>query len=109
MATRSTGRRPPVVRDAVEIFKALADPIRFYIVREMCLVDELACTKLEDTLPISKATISYHIKVLYLAGLLTIRKQGRHYFYTLRPETIDALVPGFSERIPLMEGAWQPE
>jgi DNA-binding transcriptional ArsR family regulator len=43
-------------------------------------------------LPLSKPTISYHIKVLYHAGLIEVRKQGRHYFYRLRRETLDEVL-----------------
>ena len=41
-----------------EIFKALSDPVRWSIVMQMAAVDELACVTLEDTLTVSKPTIS---------------------------------------------------
>ncbi len=95
-------RRLPPAGDAIDVFKALADPIRLSIVSEMTTSDEVACTTLEHMLPITKTTISYHIKVLYQAGLITIRKQGRNYFYSLRRETMDGLVPGFSAHVSAM-------
>ena len=42
--------------------------------------------ELEQTLPVSKPTISYHTKILQQAGLLSVRKEGRNYFYALRRE-----------------------
>ena len=77
--------------DATEIFKALADPIRWSIVRQMAAVDELACSTLEDTLPVSKPTISYHAKILVRAGLVKVRKGGRNYYYTLCRDVLHAL------------------
>lgn len=71
-----------------EVFKALGDPIRWSIVRQMAAVDELACLTLEDTLPVSKPTISYHTKILQHAGLIEVRKEGRNYFYTLRRDVL---------------------
>ena len=65
----SATSQPPI-----EIFKALSDPIRWNIIVQMASVDELACVALEDTLPISKPTISYHTKILYQAGLINVRK-----------------------------------
>ena len=56
---RATPQQPPT-----EIFKALSDPIRWDIVLQMASVDELACVTLEDSLPVSKPTISYYIKIL---------------------------------------------
>jgi ArsR family transcriptional regulator, arsenate/arsenite/antimonite-responsive transcriptional repressor len=82
-----------------ELFRALSDPIRTEIVRRAALVDELACTALETALPVSKSTISYHVKILSNADLLTVRKQGRRYFYRLREDRIAAILPGFLERL----------
>jgi DNA-binding transcriptional ArsR family regulator len=73
---------------ATEVFKALGDPVRWSIVVQIAAVDELPCAELERTLPISKPTISYHTKILQQAGLLSVRKEGRNYFYALQ---LDAL------------------
>ncbi|WP_170323433.1 ArsR/SmtB family transcription factor [Cryptosporangium phraense] len=77
---------------ATEVFKALGDPIRWSIVQQMAAVDELACSTLEETLPISKPSISYHTKILSQAGLISTRKQGRNFFYTLRRDVLRGLI-----------------
>ena len=80
--------RPPLT----DVMKVLSDPIRWSIVVQMAAADELACTTLERTLPVTKPTISYHIKALAHARLLTVRKEGRYYFYKLRRDVLaDAL------------------
>jgi DNA-binding transcriptional ArsR family regulator len=73
---------------AAEVFKALGDPVRWSIITQIGAVDELPCAELEQTLPVSKPTISYHTKILQQAGLLTVRKQGRNYFYALRRDVL---------------------
>jgi DNA-binding transcriptional ArsR family regulator len=73
---------------AVEVFKALGDPVRWSIIAQIAAVDELPCADLEQTLPVSKPTISYHTKILQQAGLLSVRKEGRNYFYALRREVL---------------------
>jgi DNA-binding transcriptional ArsR family regulator len=83
---------PAVDVDPAEVFKALSDPIRWDIIQQMAAVDELPCSVLEDTLPVSKPTISYHTKLLIQAGLVTVRKQGRNLFYVLRRETLREIV-----------------
>jgi DNA-binding transcriptional ArsR family regulator len=75
-----------------DIFKALGDPIRLEIVRQIAAAGELAWSALEEQLPVSKPTISYHIKTLMQAGLLSARKEGRNFFYTLRHDTLHQLV-----------------
>lgn len=73
---------------ATEVFKALGDPVRWSIVAQIAAVDELPCADLEQTLPVSKPTISYHTKILQQAGLLSVRKSGRNYFYALRRDVL---------------------
>jgi DNA-binding transcriptional ArsR family regulator len=77
---------------ATEVFKALGDPIRWSIVQQMAQQDELACSLLEDTLPVSKPTISYHTKILTQAGLIEVHKRGRNYFYSLRRDVLRGLI-----------------
>ena len=75
-----------------EIFQALSDPVRWSIIVQMASVDELACITLEDTLPVSKPTISYHPKILHHAGLISVRKSGRNYYYSLRRDVLHELL-----------------
>jgi DNA-binding transcriptional ArsR family regulator len=81
------------------IFSALGEPIRIRIVGMIAATDELPCTVLDDTLPITKSTISYHIKTLHQAQLIHVRKAGRYYFYTLRRDVFDEFLPGLLARL----------
>jgi DNA-binding transcriptional ArsR family regulator len=90
-----TSPQPPT-----EIFKALSDPVRWNIIVQMASVDELACVTLEDTLPVSKPTISYHTKILYHAGLISARKSGRNYYYSLRRDVLHKLLDDLWELAP---------
>ena len=89
MARKLTVDNPPT-----EVFRALSDPIRWSIIVQMSQVDELACITLEDTLPVSKPTISYHTKILQNAGLISTRKAGRNYYYSLRRDVLSDLIRG---------------
>src|ERR1700743_1720423 len=76
-------------RDApIEVFRAIGDPVRWSILAQLAAVDELPCAELEQTLPVTKPTISYHAKILQQAGLLSVRKEGRNYFYALRRDVL---------------------
>lgn len=91
--------REPVA--VAEIFKALSDPIRWNIVQQVGRQEEFACSILEDTLPISKPTISYHTKILTQAGLLEVRKRGRSYFYTLRWDVLREVIGELGDLLPV--------
>ncbi|MDM7489345.1 metalloregulator ArsR/SmtB family transcription factor [Rhodococcus sp. CSLK01-03] len=72
----------------VQVFQALGDENRWKILTAVAAAGELPCRDLESILPVSKATISYHARLLTQAGLITVRKQGRSSFYTLDAETM---------------------
>jgi DNA-binding transcriptional ArsR family regulator len=95
MARKLTAGNPPT-----EVFRALSDPIRWSIIVQMAQVDELACITLEDTLPVSKPTISYHTKILQNAGLISTRKAGRNYYYSLRRDVLKDVLEGLWELAP---------
>jgi DNA-binding transcriptional ArsR family regulator len=95
MARKLAAGDPPT-----EVFRALSDPIRWSIIVQMAQVDELACITLEDTLPVSKPTISYHTKILQNAGLISTRKAGRNYYYSLRRDVLKDLLEGLWELAP---------
>src|SRR5689334_15610005 len=75
-----------------EMFKALGDPIRWSILQQIAQQEELACSALEDTLPVSKPTISYHTKILSQAGLIEVLKRGRNYYYRVRQDVLRELM-----------------
>ncbi|GAA0983901.1 hypothetical protein GCM10009555_056590 [Acrocarpospora macrocephala] len=83
----------------ISIFRALSEPLRLEILSLFDDEGRCACTHLEERLPISKSTISYHIKILYEAGLINIRKEGRFYHYDLRTDVFDYFVPDLLERV----------
>jgi len=95
MARKLTVENPPT-----EVFRALSDPIRWSIIVQMAQVDELPCITLESTLPVSKPTISYHTKILQNAGLISTRKAGRNYYYSLRRDVLRDLLDGLWELAP---------
>jgi DNA-binding transcriptional ArsR family regulator len=107
-APRPLAGASSVVPDLAEVFKALGDPIRWDIVRQMAAVDELACSVLEETLPVSKPTISYHTKILVQAGLVSVRKDGRNLYYVLRRDALRQLVAQIwqiaPEPVPVRDG-----
>jgi DNA-binding transcriptional ArsR family regulator len=83
--------------DIAGVFRVLGDPTRIEILRLLLGDEEVACTTLEAILPISKSTISYHIKALKSVGLIGVRKDGRYYHYTLQRDRLDSILPGVAD------------
>ncbi len=88
-----------------EVLKVLADPTRWRIVTLFGEDGELSCEALQDVLPLSKPTISYHTKVLARAGLIDAHRRGRHVSYTLRGEALRGVVHDIATLAPGWRGA----
>lgn len=91
------------------ILKALSDPVRWSIVKQIAEVDELACVALEDAVPVSKPTISYHVKILREAGLIDVRKSGRNYYYSLRRDVLHTVIDQLWQLAPTPRPVMQEE
>jgi ArsR family transcriptional regulator, arsenate/arsenite/antimonite-responsive transcriptional repressor len=72
------------------IAKALADPRRMALLEAIASEEECACQKLRKEFPVSKATISFHIKELVRAGLIEARKEGQFLQCEVRREVLEA-------------------
>lgn len=92
---------PTKIDRFVEVFDALSEPLRVRMIWMMVQQSDgiLPCTSLDEELPIARSTISYHVQILRRTGLIGVTKAGRNYFYQLRREVFEALVPGFLEQL----------
>lgn len=82
---------------AVAGFQALSDPTRVDIVT-MLRAGELCVCELIDALDIAQSRLSFHLRVLKDARLVTDRKDGRWVYYTLNTDALEAL-KGFLEHL----------
>lgn len=65
-----------------ELCNALADEARIEIVSRLLDGEKCVCD-LTDALATGQSRLSYHLKVLKDAGLVTDRREGRWSYYTL--------------------------
>jgi ArsR family transcriptional regulator, arsenate/arsenite/antimonite-responsive transcriptional repressor len=81
----------------VEQFKALGDPVRWAIVRELAGGTRCACV-LAEVAEVSPTLLSHHVKVLRMAGLVTATRRGRWIDYTLADGSLAVLATQLSVR-----------
>jgi DNA-binding transcriptional ArsR family regulator len=74
------------------VLHALSDPVRLDIVRSLAGTSEISCGELGA--PVSKSTLSHHLKVLRDAGLTQTRAVGVQRLVSLRATDIEARFPG---------------
>jgi ArsR family transcriptional regulator len=73
---------------AVRLFHALSDRTRLAILERLRLGERCVCD-MTDMLDAAQSRLSFHLKVLKDAGLVTDRREGRWMYYTLNPEALD--------------------
>ena len=73
-----------------EQFHALADETRLQIL-ELLRGGEHCVCELTEALDLGQSLLSFHLKTLKEAGLVTDRREGRWMYYALVPEALEAL------------------
>ena len=73
------------------IAKALADPRRFGVLQKIAAAkNECPYQRLCDFFPVSKATISHHLKELIQAGLVESEREGQFVHARVVPGVVEA-------------------
>ena len=75
---------------AARWFHALSDPTRLQIV-EMLSHGERCVCELQTSLDAAQSRLSFHLRVLKDAGLVSDSREGRWCYYTLNGEALDAI------------------
>src|SRR5687768_11983325 len=73
--------------EAARLFHALSDETRLAALSMLRGGERCVC-ELQDALDAAQSRLSFHLKVLRDAGLVTDRKQGRWSYYALNAERV---------------------
>ena len=71
-------------------FHALAEPTRIQIL-ELLKANECCVQDIVRTLGINQSHISFHLRTLKEAGLVTAQRRGRHVYYALNVDQFGIL------------------
>ncbi len=80
----------------VALLQAVADPIRWAVLDALGSCQRCVCD-LQERVPVAANLLSYHLKVLREAGLVTATRRGRWIDYALADDALDrmrAALPG---------------
>lgn len=87
-------------RDQLELPKvlhALSDPVRLDVVRQLASGSECRCGTMGA--PVSKSTLSHHLRVLREAGVTHTRPDGTTRYVSLRREDLEERFPGLLDAV----------
>lgn len=81
------------------IAKALADARRFAMLESIANNDDCPYQRLCSDFPVSKATVSHHMKELIGAGLIESEREGQCMVARYRPEVMAAFTAELRRRL----------
>ena len=95
----ATTKQPEISEDQLQLIaKALADPRRYEILKEIgnCCGTSVACSQMRERFSICAATLSHHMKELETAGLIRSEKDGKFVHYIPQPHVLRAYLDRLS-------------
>src|SRR5437868_5222660 len=72
---------------AAELFHALSDPIRVEVVSLLLDGERCVCDLMSD-LDLAQSRLSWHLKTLSDAGIISGRREGRWNYYSLNADAL---------------------
>ena len=88
----------------LDLLSAVADPVRWAALRHLDERGESCVCELQERIPVAGNLLSYHLKVLREAGLVTTRRRGRWVDYSLAQGAAERLL----DALPLSPGGGPP-
>ena len=85
--------------DVVKALSALAQPLRLQVFRALVVVGETGLTPgaIQEALGVPAATLSFHLKELVNAGLVTQERASRNLIYRAAYDQMNALLGYLTE------------
>ena len=83
---------------SLAVMQAVADPIRWTVLAVLTQGPRCVCA-LQEQVPVAGNLLSYHLKVLREAGLITSSRRGRWVDYAVTADAVErmaAALPGAS-------------
>ena len=80
----------------VDTLKAISDPIRLSIIKNLFSKDELCACDILDSFHITQPTLSFHMKKLTQCGLVFARKDGTWVRYKVNSDYYNRLINDLS-------------
>ncbi len=84
----SLGGHQSALADPVGVLAVVADPVRWTVLRRLVTGKACVC-ELQEHVSVAPNLLSYHLRVLREAGLVTTSRRGRWVDYELAPDAAE--------------------
>ncbi len=89
---------------SITLLSAVADPVRWAVLSQLAQQGTSCVCVLQERVPVAPNLLSYHLKVLRDAGLVTTSRRGRWIDYSLA----DGASRRLAEALPVSDAAVLP-
>lgn len=79
------------LKEYANMFKAIGDATRLFILKELIINEELCACKLLEKVNCNQSTLSHHMRILTDCGLVFARKDWKWVHYSINKEKIETL------------------
>ncbi len=100
---------PVLPVEAAALFSALSDPLRVSIVRFLDGREAQCVCDIQDAFDVAGNLLSYHLKILREAGLLSAARQGRWIHYSVAPDAAALISAALPMSVPPMPTTGSPQ
>ena len=104
ISRREAARRCVAVFDT-NFFKALCEPARIAVLRELILLGRADIAALAERLPQDRSVVARHLQSLAAAQIVTADKKGRHVYYEIDARAVAARLEGILAITRMLESA----
>lgn len=74
------------------ILKTVAHPVRLGIIKLLEIHPRLSVTEICNNLSTEQSLTSHHLQNMYLKGILSVKKEGRSRFYSLKERDVSLII-----------------
>ncbi len=99
-ASKSLAASKSMVSELVHLLRLLSDDTRLWILHYLSRAGELHVRALCERLGQSQPAVSHHLALLRVAGLIQLRREGKHNYYRLAPDRFDEMLHSFFSFFP---------
>jgi ArsR family transcriptional regulator len=89
------------LRDLSRYFYALKEVWRLRMLQALADADEMSVSEIAELLGLSQPLVSWHLRRLRQASVVSVRREGRESFYSLDRERIAAYRASFEQLLDL--------
>jgi len=91
--------------ESISLLQAMADPVRWTVLAMLAEAPRCVC-KLQEQVPIAGNLLSYHLKVLRDASLVTTSRRGRWIDYALADDARERMASALPGAHSLAHAPW---